>query len=223
MLPVFSKVLELPNNLLCWESTTQLGLCLSAKVVRTNYQLRPDIVSEDQINLPRWHDAELSSPQCVHLAYCADQAAVTWLRSWDSQVIIEIRLVDCHLGLIGEALATDLISASVATRLVLCGPEAFVAPTASVARRLGVKDSELILLVLDSQKAGTVDEGTRLRRLFCVHCRSLFGAEASIGDLVVCPTCAAHNVIHYSYSRRLAAYMAQPVGSSGFSTLDDVA
>ncbi|CUR58344.1 hypothetical protein NOCA250008 [metagenome] len=186
----------------------------TVEVLKSGFSARPESVPLSQTNLPRWPAPSLmaKAPGCTYLAYCANPGAAEWLVAQTCLTESEIRAVGVCDEQLETAMGTDLVSAPAATRIVLCGPEPFVAVSAAVARTQGALDEELVHLVLDDLAHDEIDERPRDRRVFCGGCRTISVAHAAVGDLVSCSGCDTAVIVHFHYSRDTAAYLAQPIG-----------
>ncbi|MBB2202339.1 dimethylamine monooxygenase subunit DmmA family protein [Gluconacetobacter tumulisoli] len=89
-------------------------------------------------------------------------------------------------------------AARVGWRLMLAGPASDILELAARARTAGMIEAEI--------RCHAVGEGPA--RLQCVHCKTLFRAEAVPGSHVACPGCGRALVVHQHLSRRLAALVA---------------
>ncbi|MDJ0105292.1 dimethylamine monooxygenase subunit DmmA family protein [Rhodococcus sp. KBW08] len=186
----------------------------TADVLMPGFTMRPSSVPAAQTNLPRWTapSMQTKTPGCTYLVYCADSAAVSWISSETCLSGEEIQVFEECAEQLNVVMLGDLDGARAGTRIVLCGPEKFVAVGASVARSYGALDAELVPLVLDVTEYGVVDETARDRRVYCGGCRSVSNAHTAVGDLVLCSGCGARVIVHYHYSRDMAAFLAQPLG-----------
>lgn len=93
------------------------------------------------------------------------------------------------------ALPQRLAHAQMGLRLYVIGAEPFLWEVAAVAEAHGLGRDEYRLH----------PSGSRARRLFCVHCRTI--AEGVTTNVATCPGCGARLFVRDHFSRRLNAFM----------------
>ncbi|MCY0906719.1 dimethylamine monooxygenase subunit DmmA family protein [Arthrobacter sp. H14-L1] len=87
--------------------------------------------------------------------------------------------------------------ACVGVHVVLTGPPADIMAAAAVAADCGLVEEEVTLL----------SDGSRMRTVFCAHCRTATETVEPVGSEFACQGCATVLAISDHFSRRLAAYL----------------
>ncbi|MEJ2061270.1 MAG: dimethylamine monooxygenase subunit DmmA family protein [Gammaproteobacteria bacterium] len=105
------------------------------------------------------------------------------------------------LGALTAALAQRLASAGMGLRLYLAGRESFIWRVNLVAREAGLREDEVLREAC----------GSRARRVFCVHCRTLI--EDVTTNPVTCPSCGELLEVRDHFSRAMAAYIGVVVNA----------
>lgn len=99
------------------------------------------------------------------------------------------------LTLLFEALRQRLAREEMGFRLYAVGSETFLADVAAIGLEAGLSRSEMALS----------HAGSRSRRVFCVHCRTM--SEGVTTNLFECSGCGVDLFVRDHFSSRLAAFM----------------
>ncbi|MFS8039197.1 dimethylamine monooxygenase subunit DmmA family protein [Xanthobacter sp. AM11] len=94
------------------------------------------------------------------------------------------------------ALEERLASETMGLRLYAAGTEPFLWDTSGIGEAAGLSPQEMRFAHV----------GTKARRIFCVHCRTVM--EKVTTSIVACSGCGAQLFVRDHFSRRLAAFMA---------------
>lgn len=96
-----------------------------------------------------------------------------------------------------SVLRSALLRSHVGIRLVLTGSPVDIHAAAAVAAECGLAEEEVTL----------VSDESRLRVVFCAHCRTRTKTVEPVGSEVECQGCATDLEIANHFSRRQAAYL----------------
>ena len=172
----------------------------------------------DRTSEPRWPTERPPIPEDgaqLVIAAAGDPAALAAAAAWRAEGLAAGRTVtDVGGGLgvaagdsasrvdgealrVAERLATVLVDATAATRLLLAGSEALLGRATAVALRAGLRPDEI--------RAVRTTDGPRLVR--CTHCRTLTATAAEVGERTACGGCGVPLEVFHHYSPRIGAYM----------------
>jgi len=103
------------------------------------------------------------------------------------------------VALLADALRRKLARETMGFRLYAVGSETFLADINAIGLAAGLSKFEMSF----------AHAGSRSRRVYCVHCRSL--TEGVTANVAACSGCGAHLFVRDHFSQRLAAFMGVQV------------